>query len=74
MNLSIDFGNTRTKLALFDGYELKHKFILDQLSISDLNAILTNHSVEKIIYSSVVKLETALEAYFQQHQALVLTA
>lgn len=73
MNLSIDFGNTRTKLALFKEDELKHKFVIEKLSISDLNAILTNHSVKKIIYSSVVQLETVLADYLQQHQALVLT-
>lgn len=74
MNLAIDFGNTRTKLALFETYELKHKFVLEKLTIDDLNAILTNHFIENIIYSSVVQLEMDLEDYLKRKNALVLTA
>ncbi|MEM8526325.1 MAG: type III pantothenate kinase [Bacteroidota bacterium] len=74
MNLAIDFGNTCTKLALFEKYELKQKFVLEKLTVNNLNVVLTNHSVKNIIYSSVVQLESELEGFFQRHQALVLTA
>lgn len=72
--LAIDFGNTRTKIGIFDEEQLVDKLVFDQLSLTQLNELLTNLSVQQLIYTSVVRLEAELTDFFeQQNWCLQLT-
>lgn len=53
MILAIDIGNTRTKLALFQNDILLEKVTWDNWSVEKLEQFAYNHSVKKIILSSV---------------------
>ncbi|MCF8245669.1 MAG: type III pantothenate kinase [Saprospiraceae bacterium] len=55
MNLAIDIGNTRTKIAVFDGDELLHKEVWSELTLPEVKQLAYNQKVEKIILSSVSK-------------------
>jgi type III pantothenate kinase len=54
-NLAIDIGNTRTKLAVFHGSELVRIEVWETLELGALQQLAYNHTVEKIILSSVSK-------------------
>ncbi|NJK82980.1 MAG: type III pantothenate kinase, partial [Saprospiraceae bacterium] len=66
-HLVFDIGNTRTKIGRFEHSILKEKWILKAPSLSEINAILTNHSVEKIIYSTVAGIEEAIKERLVAH-------
>ena len=53
MNLCIDIGNSRTKLALFEGDTLVLRQLWEEWSIEDLLQLLTNHKVQNVILCSV---------------------
>lgn len=60
MNLTIDIGNTRTKLGFFEGDELAKKETVDQLSAEWIEPLLYNHFVQNCILSSVGKTDPDL--------------
>ncbi|MCC6727049.1 MAG: type III pantothenate kinase [Saprospiraceae bacterium] len=64
-NLSIDIGNTRTKLAVFRGDEMVANEAWDVLSIDALREYAYNHQVGKTILSSVAKQSDELMAYLK---------
>lgn len=66
-HLVIDIGNTRTKIARFEHSVLKEKWTIETLSIPAINNILTNHSVERIIYSTVAGIDEAVKAHLMAH-------
>ncbi|MEM9847048.1 MAG: type III pantothenate kinase [Bacteroidota bacterium] len=72
-NLSIDIGNSRTKIGVFQATELIHQAVLPNLSLPHLNALLTNHSIENIIYSSVASLEDQVLQRLNQLNAIALS-
>jgi len=53
MNLTIDIGNTRTKLGFFADGRLMNKIVWEKWKIEDLKNLLDNHSAENIICSTV---------------------
>jgi len=53
MNLTIDIGNTRTKLAIFDGDNLVERHFWEEWAIEDLLQLTTNHKVRNVILCSV---------------------
>lgn len=53
MNLAIDIGNTRVKLAFFEEEELMDKVILDELDTEKIFDMAYNRKVKHIIFSSV---------------------
>lgn len=55
MNLAIDIGNTRTKVAVFQGEALLHQEVWGELALEALKQLAYNQKVEKIILSSVSK-------------------
>jgi len=72
--LIIDIGNTKTKVAVFKGEEIINKVVLEKLTLTSLNDILTNHSIQNIIYSSVVVLDKEIKDFLEQQQAIALSA
>ena len=53
MNLAIDIGNTRTKVAVFKGNDLLHQAVWGQLTVAALKTLAYNQNIEKVILSSV---------------------
>ncbi len=53
MNLAIDIGNTRTKVAVFKGNDLLHQAVWGQLAVAALKTLAYNQNLEKVILSSV---------------------
>lgn len=66
MNLSIDIGNTRTKLAIFDNGSIIESFILNEINIFDINNITSKHAdIQNVILSSTKKNNENLNLYLQ---------
>ncbi|MEM9886460.1 MAG: type III pantothenate kinase [Bacteroidota bacterium] len=72
-NLSIDIGNTRVKVGIFQKGDLIVQKTVEQLSVTDLNALLTNHSIQNIIYSSVAEIGKPLLDYLKSLDAVELS-
>lgn len=67
MNLCIDQGNSRTKIAVFDSNNLVYEATFDQTECEHkINGILQDFQVDKAILSSVVKENSALEQLLRQ--------
>jgi len=60
VNLVIDFGNTRTKAAIFKDDTLLEK--IDDLAVHDIPALIDQHKPHHTIVSSVSKTKDELEA------------
>ena len=74
MNLAIDIGNTRTKLAVFDGDTLVRKEVWETLAISLLQDLAYNQKIEKVILSSVANVPAEVEEFLKnQFHYLQLT-
>jgi type III pantothenate kinase len=56
MNLIIDQGNTRVKLALFEGTELIKHIVADELSTSTVKLFIAEERISGVILSTVKKL------------------
>lgn len=66
MNLIIDQGNSRTKIALFEGDELSQLFENDSLSIDFILYISRNYPIKGVILSAVKQISTELLFDLQQ--------
>lgn len=64
-SLALDVGNTRTKLAVFEGSELVRKEVWDSLTLEALSELAYNHRVEKIILSSVAHVAEEITAFLK---------
>lgn len=74
MNLAIDIGNTRTKLAVFDGDTLVRKEVWETLAISPLQDLAYNQKIEKVILSTVANVPAEVEEFLKnQFHYLQLT-
>jgi type III pantothenate kinase len=67
MNLTIDIGNTRTKIAVFDGDALLTQAVWDELTMEALKQVTYNQKVEKIILSSVSRQSEEVMAFLKGH-------
>lgn len=75
MNLTIDIGNTRTKLGFFEGGKLVKKETIDQLTAESMQAALYNHLVKNCILSSVGKTAPEVTELLERETAFIeLTA
>jgi type III pantothenate kinase len=57
MNLIVDIGNTATKLAIYDGGKKIVLSRINELSCEELEQIISGHSIERAIVSSVRELQ-----------------
>lgn len=55
MNLTIDIGNTRIKLGLFEKEQLREKFVWETWRLEEIVALTTNQNVKNVILSNVGK-------------------
>ncbi len=72
MNLTVDIGNTRTKVAVFDGDEfvLEEKF--DRDGTAHLQSMIIRHRPERLAYCSVAADDAEMEAVLAAAGCLVL--
>ena len=67
MHLVIDLGNTKAKVAIFEGNELKLRRSWKNLSIERLEKLFIEFSISHSIISSVVDTNTELIKYLERH-------
>jgi len=66
MNLSIDIGNTRTKLAIFDNESIVDTFVFNEINPRHIDEIKNRYAdINKIILSSTKKTNTEFSTYLQ---------
>ncbi len=53
MNITIDIGNTRTKIGVFKGSNIVDKIVMNGFDASKIFEVATNHKGQNIIFSSV---------------------
>jgi type III pantothenate kinase len=61
ITLCFDFGNTRKKVAVFHGSEIKEAITLPDDSVSVIRALIDNYHPQKTILSSVIDHDPAIE-------------
>lgn len=67
MNLCIDQGNSRTKVALFDGEQLRKKIIYKTFAASEVEKLFTLYPIENAIISSVINIDAAIVNALHRH-------
>ena len=67
ITLCFDFGNTRKKVGVFDGSELKEVIVLDNDNASTIEPFLKKYHPERTILSSVISHDPALEKLLSDH-------
>src|SRR5688500_3506997 len=65
--ICLDFGNTRLKLAVFHGRELKELIVLKDDPVSELKLVIDRHKPEHSILSSVINHPEEIDRLLQQH-------
>jgi len=73
MNLTIDIGNSRTKVALFDGEEMTHFEAVQEMTPTYIKALLKQHRPVKAIVSAVADHFTELESQLSAQLEQVIT-
>ncbi len=63
ISLCLDFGNTRQKVGVFKGRDFLKEINLPDTSLNCIEALLNEWSPEKIILSSVINHDPAIETY-----------
>ena len=67
MNLVIDIGNSRTKVAIFSRQEMVKSFILDELSTEKVKELRREFpDTENVILSSVASIHPSLNTYLKR--------
>src|SRR6201986_1337612 len=61
LTLCFDFGNTRKKVAIFNGAEIKEVHVLDDDNVETIQGLLDRYKPAKSILSSVIDHNTAIE-------------
>jgi type III pantothenate kinase len=67
MNLTIDIGNSRTKLGVFDSDEIVHGETVVHLDVKTLRRMAYNQSIENVILSSVASMPEGVEEFLQEN-------
>ena len=63
ISLCLDFGNTRQKVGVFNGRDFLKEINLPDTSLQSIEALLNECSPEKIILSSVINHDPAIETF-----------
>ena len=67
LNLVIDIGNTRSKIAFFDNFNLVRLEVTEKLSIGQLQKYIIEENVSRSIISSVNNEVSEMEAILEKH-------
>ncbi|MEM7102015.1 MAG: type III pantothenate kinase [Bacteroidota bacterium] len=66
MNLTIDIGNTKTKVAVVDDYKVIRRFTWKRVTENRLEELLEDYVVDKAILSTVAGVPEILEQWFEK--------
>lgn len=66
ISLCLDFGNTRQKVGVFKGRDFLKEISLPDTSLNSIEALLNEWSPEKIILSSVINHDPAIETFMAE--------
>ncbi len=66
ISLCLDFGNTRQKVGVFKGRDFLKEINLPDTSLNSIEALLNEWSPEKIILSSVINHDPAIETFMAE--------
>jgi type III pantothenate kinase len=71
MNLVVDIGNTRTKIAFFENNELVEKAILENGTLGELSAAINGRAIEGTILSATGADTEGVEDFLKSHYPFV---
>ncbi len=66
MNLTIDIGNSRTKLGIFNGQQLIERPVLKVVSVAEIETIINAYHIDKAILSTVASYPPKLDIFLQK--------
>lgn len=72
MNLTIDIGNTRNKIAIFDQNEIVETAIIEDLNDASIEKVKKKYNIDAVILSSVKKPNKKLINYLQSNIELFI--
>ncbi len=73
MHLVVDIGNTRTKIAVFNGREWVADYVFDEDLVTKMEELLSKHpSVRKSILSSVAENSSSIEKLLAEQTELIV--
>ncbi|OHC86999.1 MAG: type III pantothenate kinase [Sphingobacteriia bacterium RIFOXYD2_FULL_35_12] len=62
MSLCLDFGNTRLKVAVFNGRDFQEEINLPEATVESITALMNQWKPKKVILSSVINHDPAIES------------
>ena len=65
MNLTLDFGNTRVKSAVFDGNKCIHEYAYEKFSVKECETLLSMFQIKRAIVCSVTAIDSILSEYLK---------
>ena len=75
MNLTIDIGNTRTKIGIFDNQKRMNVLSFENYKTIDLLKIISENKIQKVIISSTIEIPLyLLDALKMISQVIILNA
>jgi len=66
MNLTIDIGNSRTKLGIFKGQQLIERPVLKRANVVDIEKVIDIYNIDKAILSTVATYSPELDDFLQK--------
>jgi type III pantothenate kinase len=66
ISLCLDFGNTRLKVAVFNGRDFQEEINLPDATVATISALMNQWKPEKAILSSVINHDPAIEAFMAE--------
>jgi type III pantothenate kinase len=67
LRLTVDIGNTKTKIAVFEGKHMKHHDQIDKLTVAVLRKLIKKFGITYVIISSVLHLNKYMQAFIADH-------
>ncbi len=69
ISLCLDFGNTRLKVAIFNGREFQEEISLPDATLDTITSLMTQWNPQKVILSSVINHDPAIETLMASRTA-----
>jgi type III pantothenate kinase len=66
ISLCLDFGNTRLKVAVFNGRDFQEEINLPDATVATISALMNQWNPEKVILSSVINHDPAIETFMAE--------
>lgn len=69
ISLCLDFGNTRLKVAVFNGRDFQEEINLPEATVESITALMNQWKPKKVILSSVINHDSAIESIIAEQTA-----